>query len=478
MNLTICAQRYVRSGLSVLAADPPEKRPTLPSWKPFQHRLPTDSEITQWFGAADGLCIVTGAVSGNLEVLDFDAAGELFSPWYAAVASQAPDLVDRLVIERSPSDGLHVAYRCEHPVCGSLKLAQRRMDVPTGDQVEIAGKMHVPRRDGDKWVVLLTLIETRGEGGLVLCDPTPGYELQQESYVNLPVVTAAERDLLLQTAWELTEYRPVPEPTPIPRSEPMGRPGDDFNARGNVSALLQSHGWHIVRGGENEYWRRPGKTEGWSATLKDRVLYVFSSNAAPFEPGRAYSPFGVYALLEHSGDFGAAARGLRQLGYGEPVTSETDVDLTGLLKRPGGTGPQSDRDIPDVRLLARRVCDVRREQLEWLWQGRIPLGKLTLLAGDPGLGKSMVSIDITARVSRGGCWPDNTLLSQRAGTVIMFNAEDDLEDTISPRLDAAEADDRRVIVVEGVEARSEKARIQRSFSLEADLPRLEGLLDE
>ena len=90
------------------------------------------------------------------------------------------------------------------------------------------------------------------------------------------------------------------------------RPGDDFNNRGDVRSVLTQFGWVRARDGENEYWRRPGKTSGTSATLKDRVFYVFSSNAAPFEPNQAYSPFAVYTLLHHGGDYEQAARSLGQ----------------------------------------------------------------------------------------------------------------------------------------------------------------------
>ena len=55
---------------------------------------------------------------------------------------------------------------------------------------------------------------------------------------------------------------------------------------------------------------------------------------------------------------------------------------------------------------------MERELLEWLWPGRVPLGKLTLLAGDPGLGKSFVTLDMAARVSRGAAWPDMPILKQ------------------------------------------------------------------
>ena len=117
---------------------------------------------------------------------------------------------------------------------------------------------------------------------------------------------------------------------------------------------------------------------------------------------------------------------------------------------------------------------VTRESLEWLWPGRIPLGKLTLLAGDPGLGKSFVTLDIASRVSRGDAWPDMPLLKQTPGDVILLNAEDDLADTIAPRLDKMSADDSRILALEGIEADGKR----RHFSLEADLPRLEEVLAE
>jgi putative DNA primase/helicase len=124
--------------------------------------------------------------------------------------------------------------------------------------------------------------------------------------------------------------------------------------------------------------------------------------------------------------------------------------------------------------IIRRLTNVDRELLDWLWPGRIPLGKLTLLAGDPGLGKSFVTLDIAARVSRGAAWPDLPLLKQSPGGVVLFNAEDDLADTIAPRLDKAEADDRNILAVEGVTMMGQR----RHFSLEQDLPRLAEVVEQ
>jgi len=151
-----------------------------------------------------------------------------------------------------------------------------------------------------------------------------------------------------------------------------------------------------------------------------------------------------------------------------------DADLSRLLVQPGGAPGGGARAMVQV------IDDVERRQLEWLWPGRVPLGKLTLLAGDPGLGKSLVSLDMAARVSRGTAWPETPLLPQTAGKVVLFNAEDDLADTIAPRLDRAGADDSKIIAVEGVESRGPDGAkpLRWCFTLENDLPRLEEVLTD
>ena len=276
------ALAYLHSGLCVLPADGPQKRPAVGSWKTFQQRRPTEDELRVWFAGDRPMCLVTGSISGNLEMIDFDCAGEKYGWWKQLVEMQAPGLVDTLAVERSPSGGWHVVYRHESEVFGNLKLAERVLVVPSDREVELYGKQYKPRRGADHWEVWLTLIETRGEGGIFLCDPTPGYELIQGSLERLPVLTEEQRFLLLDVAWSLSEQQRQPEPDcePANCSEPSGRPGDDFNQRGDVREVLRKHGWMLIKGGDNEYWRRPGKTAGTSATLKDGVFYVFSSNTA------------------------------------------------------------------------------------------------------------------------------------------------------------------------------------------------------
>jgi putative DNA primase/helicase len=126
----------------------------------------------------------------------------------------------------------------------------------------------------------------------------------------------------------------------------------------------------------------------------------------------------------------------------------------------------------------RRLSEVTPENLQWLWPGRFPLGKLTLIAGDPGLGKSFLTMDFAARVSSGADWPGAAGAPQPPGSVILFSAEDDLADTIRPRLDAAGADVARIHAVQGIEFGSspDVPPLLRAFSLTSDLPQLEQVV--
>jgi hypothetical protein len=75
----------------------------------------------------------------------------------------------------------------------------------------------------------------------------------------------------------------------------------------------------VGRRGEVEDWRRPGKDSGISATVNyaaSGLLYVFSTNAHPFEEGQGYGKFRAYALLNHGSDYSKAARALQAEGYG------------------------------------------------------------------------------------------------------------------------------------------------------------------
>jgi archaellum biogenesis ATPase FlaH len=123
----------------------------------------------------------------------------------------------------------------------------------------------------------------------------------------------------------------------------------------------------------------------------------------------------------------------------------------------------------------RTFSSIDPEPLRWLWRGRIPLGKLTVIAGDPGLGKSLLTIDIAARVSTGAVFPDGSPCE--VGSVILLSAEDDAADTIRPRLDAAGAYISRVHLLDSVRnVTGDGKSVETSFNLERDTDALEDAI--
>ncbi|MBX3711620.1 MAG: AAA family ATPase [Lysobacter sp.] len=97
------------------------------------------------------------------------------------------------------------------------------------------------------------------------------------------------------------------------------------------------------------------------------------------------------------------------------------------------------------RVILRAACEVEPQPVDWLWPGWLAAGKLHLIGGAPGTGKTTVAVGLAAIVSAGGRWPDGS--RARAGSVVIWSGEDDDADTLNPRLRAAGADTRHVRTV-------------------------------
>lgn len=167
-------------------------------------------------------------------------------------------------------------------------------------------------------------VEALSTGKQLVCPPSihPDTGAEYEWLVPLsgppPLIPAAVLQAV-ENALEVQAEPSIRTEARRPRTF-YSRPGDDFNQRADWAQILEPHGWKAVRQrGEVTYWRRPGKRHSISATTGyagTHYLYIFSSNAAPFEADRAYSPFSAYVLLEHADDFKSAARALQNQGYG------------------------------------------------------------------------------------------------------------------------------------------------------------------
>lgn len=317
------ALNLLAAGISVIPVGA-NKVPRI-QWKPFIERLPTVDELSEWFETAEvvGVGRVCGAVSGNLETIDFDVdadadrdafpfdSSSLLKAWRDQVEALAPGLAERLTVIRTPRPGWHVCYRCAEPVEGNQKLAE------------------VPKIKGG-WKAV---IETRGEGGYCLHPGSPGachptgreYAHSRGPLIEAAEPISAEERLILLQAARLFNRKPDRDDTPRPAPRPAGpaglTPGDDFNAKAEWRDILEPHGFKRVNSGDVEHWRRPGTANQISLTCGyggSGYLYAFSPNCG-FEANRGYSKFAAFAILNHAGDFAEAATELARRGYGSPA---------------------------------------------------------------------------------------------------------------------------------------------------------------
>ncbi len=236
-----------------------------------------------------------------------------------------------------------------------------------------------------------------------------------------------------------------------------------FHVEGEKDAdRLAALGWRATTS--------PGGADNWRDEYGDLVVAAGVQEVIVF-PDR-----------DDAGEHYAAAvvasyqrRGLRVKLVRLPVKDVSDylatigttlADLAELVER---TPWLPIPDAPGPAII--RLDTVAPEEIEWLWPGRIPRGKLTLLIGDPGLGKSFLLLDVAARISTGAPWPDGG--HAPLGDAVLLSSEDGLADTIRPRLDALHADVSRIHALSGI--REPEGGV-RPFSLESDLQGLEAVI--
>lgn len=121
--------------------------------------------------------------------------------------------------------------------------------------------------------------------------------------------------------------------------------------------------------------------------------------------------------------------------------------------------------------------EMERDEVRWLWEGRIPLGNITVLDGDPGLGKSVFTTDLAARVTVGRAFPDGAPCGvEVGGGVVMLNAEDSFSNTVGPRFDAAGGSSDHAVWLSEVSDEAEPDH-SRPVSLPEDIAILEGAIE-
>lgn len=311
-SLAAAAHEYRQAGFIPVPAIAQEKRPTINAWTKPENFLLNKQDIDNAFNRPQvtGIGLMTGPNAGNLFVLDidskYDKTGTLYERLTSAINEYLPGVLENTRISKTPNKGYHIYGRCVSVGRGQ-KLACRPA---TAEEKAVSKNKEYG------------LIETRADGNFIMCYPTPGYAIIQDS-ATIPDLTSEQYNTLLEVCRSFNEVIKEPEPEYTPGSgASLGfniTPWDDYNQRSDIKALLENNGFKYDKTrGDRMLFFRPGKTEGAPSCdfHTEKRLFKTFSTSTELEPEKGYTPFKLYAKFYHNGDSSAAAKELLEKGYG------------------------------------------------------------------------------------------------------------------------------------------------------------------
>lgn len=302
MDIIKIAKKYVDHGFSPIPLRRDSKVPALKGWQKHAEEPVTNFDL---FRDTNGIGLVMGY--DNIQCLDIDAKhfeGDEYNEFVSLIEQNAPDLIQRMIIQRTQSGGYHWIFKCEK-IAGNEKLAKNKSGEVT--------------------------FETRGRGGQIVVWPSKGYKIEGK-ITDVSEITPEERNVIWSCARMMDAAIPSVEPIKDQPLDSMyngevdeSTPWGEFRGAHHVVDVLISAGWSIVR--ENDrmiYVLRPGSTssETSGVIFKDSGLFFPFTTSTQFDAERPYDAFQAFVVLNHNGDFQEAIKELRAQGYGSQPEPE------------------------------------------------------------------------------------------------------------------------------------------------------------
>jgi hypothetical protein len=420
LDLLTAARQWYDAGYCVVPSHEDGGKRPFGAWKQYQTERPTWEQVEAWLatGRYTGIGVITGAVSGNVEMIELEGpepdAVQAFNKIRAKAAPYVGiDLAGTFAkigqgcVERSAGGGLHMFVRCTQPVPGNTKLAADEQG-------------HV-------------IAETRGEGGFVIVAPTPARSGHGDGTIYMLIgdstpdktPTLDEQDLqalhfviaealhshtddLIPLPVSKAQTTPSTPPAPSQGQEGALAPWDDYARRTSWAQILAPLGWQqgMTAPDGRTHWTRPGKNphDGTSATtIEDGPMYVFSTSTV-FPAGVGMSKQHVFAVLHHDGDHKAAARALLDEGYGQrddgPALPPWEVDLDAAT--PEQVQASKENWVREhLPLLNWADLWADETQEEWIVEPLLAKRRLVALYSAPKVGKSLLMLELAAAMASG-----------------------------------------------------------------------------
>jgi hypothetical protein len=318
MNFVDVAEEWVAEGLNPLPLKK-DKSPKLPIGHNFLYQ-PID-KLEKRFASCDKIGIACGPVSGGFYCLDFDCHDgqnitPIFDDFFENPTIQSLIEHDELIFYKTPRGGFHGYFKIDKEMPGTTFALWENGDV---------------------------MIEMRGHGQYAAVFPSEGYEyVAGNDLIKLHKMDESALEWIIGLA---QSFNKDPEKKEVIFGESKSDrkwpdKWDDTKVDGHFNntqveyskELLRMEGWKLISTRKHdgvELWQRPGKgsDEGISATFgaKPGMFYNFSKSAKPFDAETAYSPFNIYTILKHGGDWKKAKDALRITPYVKPVEGAADA---------------------------------------------------------------------------------------------------------------------------------------------------------
>jgi len=410
------ALSLARTGLRIFPCRP-DKTPVIAEWEGRASGSPFQLGI--WWDASPEALPAIPVGAHGIVVIDCDrhhAGIDGVSNFHALCAEHDIDLSNAFVVE-TPSTGLHYYFLSDEVFTGEVGKIAAAVDVRSDKNYVIAPGATLP--DGRSY---------RHQAGS--WDAIPALPESLAAFLKAKRPATAPEPI--QTRREATEnekrYAEIALTDECAALSAV-RAGEGRNAALNRAAhsigTMAGAGWIDPEAAARALWDAADRNgyrakDGDAATLKTLQSGLDSGMAKPRDPLPARD----------------VPQWVREMVAGWIAAYKAKQSVA-------ATVPASKRSVTLVPFSA-----IEEKPVEWLWDQYLPLGKLTLLAGSGGTGKSTIAFNFAGIISNGGVWPDGSRCHS-AGNVIIWSSEDDPADTIKPRLLAVEADVNRCGVVQG-----------------------------
>lgn len=302
-------------------------------WAKYQKEIAPISNWQLHYSKQGTVGVITGKVSGNLEIIDVDVKNDPSGTiWEEYTKLIPPSLFERFLIQTTPNNGYHIIYRCtEAEIEGNQKLAL----------------------NSDQKVI----IETRGEAGY-FCTSKVNNNILQGNFnletlkVDIPIITKGEREFLLETARSLTRFFPQRNPSRNDSAFTYKEPAiNEFNNTYQIVDLFVKHGWSVVNEDDLKYYLlRPGSSAQHSGYyFKDSRTFFCFSTSTGFLPEKPYNNFQILQTMEGDNDFKKTLRLLSDYGFSSTQKKEK-VSVSDISDYLYSVGVRYDAFIQDLTL--------------------------------------------------------------------------------------------------------------------------------